>query len=54
MGEGTFSFIVINRNMGCIEMQMAQLEREYEQRLIETWDVLKWHLTALLDGIMSD
>ncbi len=30
-----------NRNMGCIEMVMPELNLYIDDRLIETWDVLK-------------
>ncbi len=35
----------INRNMGCIEMKEMQIQIQVALRLIETWDVLKWHKT---------
>ena len=33
---------LINRNMRCIEISIAQDTMKYNVRLIETWDVLKY------------
>ena len=40
--------ILINRNMGCIEMFQSQYYQLHQFRLIETWDVLKFVLSNFI------